>query len=182
LKRILILGKSGSGKSTLAKKLSSLLSIRHVEMDAIFWKPNWGQTPKDEMRAILEKELQPDGAWLVDGNYRSFADLTWSRAELIVWLDYPLLFVLWRLLLRSIRRIWTKEKVCGENYEDGRAIFSPNKDDNILIDCVRQQKIHAREYPRMTKEYGSGKVLVFRKESECEEWLETLRLESQRKE
>jgi energy-coupling factor transporter ATP-binding protein EcfA2 len=174
--RILILGKSGSGKSTLARKLSGLLSIKHVELDTIFWKPNWVMTPIEEMRVELEKQLPPDGQWVVDGNYRKFADITWSRAQVIVWLDYPLLFVLWRLFLRSVWRIWTKEKVCGENYERGSAIFSPNGDTNLLMLCVQQWRSQAKDHPKMMKEYGDGKMLlVFRHERECEAWLEKLR-------
>lgn len=42
-------------------------------------------------------------------------DLTWSSATDIIWLDYPIYIVLWRLLWRSIARIrsgvelWDKE-------------------------------------------------------------------------
>jgi adenylate kinase family enzyme len=174
-KRILILGKSGSGKSTLAKKLSRLLTVKEVELDSIFWKPNWTKVFSDDMRIELEKQLRPDGEWIVDGNYRAFADITWAHAELIIWLDYSILFVLWRLFLRSVQRIWTQEQVCGENYESGWAIFWPTMEYNVLIACLYQSRKLKNEYPKMIKEYGEGKMLIFKKEHECEEWLERLR-------
>lgn len=175
-KRILLLGKSGSGKSTLAKKLSALLNIEHVEIDMIFWRPNWTKTPKDEMRVQVDAKVRPDGEWIVDGNYRYLADITWQRSDLIIWLDYPMLFVLWRLFLRSVWRILTRQKVCGDNYESGAALFWPTYEYNILLCCLGESRKHQNDYPKFMKEYGQDKVMIFKKEEECEAWLERVRL------
>ncbi|KIW09032.1 uncharacterized protein PV09_00925 [Verruconis gallopava] len=178
-RRILVLGKSGSGKSTLSRELSSILGIKHVEIDAIFWRPNWQQTPKGVMQTILDRELDPAGEWIADGNFRAFADITWRRAELIVWLDYPVVPVLWRLLLRSAWRIWTRQQVCGENYENGWGILWPSHEHNVLLACLYQRRNHAREYPRMIKEYGEDKVMVFQDERTCQAWVEKVRQRGQ---
>ena len=45
--------------------------------------------------------------WVADGNYRAAGvlDLVWSRADTVVWLDYPLRLVLVRLFRRIVARI-----------------------------------------------------------------------------
>jgi hypothetical protein len=37
-------------------------------------------------------------------------DVTWSRADTIVWLDYPLALVLWRWAARTVHRIRTRQE------------------------------------------------------------------------
>ena len=43
MKKVIVVSSTGSGKSTLSKGLSALLSIPHIQLDALFWKPNWGE-------------------------------------------------------------------------------------------------------------------------------------------
>ena len=46
--RINVIGTSGSGKSTLSKRIAEKLNIPYVEMDALFWKPNWTESSDEE--------------------------------------------------------------------------------------------------------------------------------------
>lgn len=91
--RIAVVGTSGSGKTTLAGRLSQLLGIPHVEFDALYWGPNW--TPPD--RAVFREQvirLLAADRWVACGNYASIRDVTYARADTIVWLDYPFALVL----------------------------------------------------------------------------------------
>ena len=45
--RINIVGTSGSGKTTFAKSLAQILTYEYIEMDQLFWGPNWN-CPSDE--------------------------------------------------------------------------------------------------------------------------------------
>src|SRR5436309_2489392 len=98
MQRIVVVGTSGSGKSTLAHQLGSLLNIPSVECDALFWGPDWTPTPFPVLHKRLTNALSGD-TWVVDGNYRTMHDLTWERADTIVWLDYSL----WVVMTRVIR-------------------------------------------------------------------------------
>jgi hypothetical protein len=40
-------------------------------------------------------------SWVVDGNYSLVHDITWERADTIVWLDYALPLILARLTRRT---------------------------------------------------------------------------------
>ena len=46
--RINVIGTSGSGKSTLAKRIAEKLDIPYIELDELFWKPNWTESTDEE--------------------------------------------------------------------------------------------------------------------------------------
>ncbi|WP_042209584.1 P-loop NTPase family protein, partial [Paenibacillus durus] len=68
MNRILVIGSGGSGKSTLSQKLSKILNIPVIHLDAHFWNANWVPTPNDEWDQIVEKFTNED-QWIIDGNY-----------------------------------------------------------------------------------------------------------------
>jgi adenylate kinase family enzyme len=45
--KINVIGTSGSGKSTLAKQIATELAIPYIEMDRLYWRPDWQGTPDD---------------------------------------------------------------------------------------------------------------------------------------
>lgn len=49
-RRISVVGVTGAGKTTLARRLSDLLDVPHVELDALHWEPNWTPAPVDVFR------------------------------------------------------------------------------------------------------------------------------------
>lgn len=57
ISRINVVGTSGSGKSTLSKKIAEVLEHPYVEMDKVFWKPNWEQPSDEEFFLKLENAL-----------------------------------------------------------------------------------------------------------------------------
>src|SRR3972149_10212063 len=89
-RRIVVIGTTGSGKTTLARRLSQLLDIPHVELDALNWEPDWVQAPTEVFRQRTEEALRGE-AWLVDGNYSAVRDIVWPRAGTLVWLGFRFL-------------------------------------------------------------------------------------------
>lgn len=105
-RRIVVVGNTGSGKTTLARHLATVLQVPHVELDALFWEPNWTPAAVDVFRGRVAAAVSGAG-WVVDGNYGKVRDLVWGRADALIWLNYPLWVNLWRLLRRSIwRSVW----------------------------------------------------------------------------
>ncbi|MCB9453132.1 MAG: adenylate kinase [Anaerolineaceae bacterium] len=140
--RIVVVGTSGSGKTTLAGQLAALQGCPHIEMDAIHWQPNWTATPHDEFRVRLAAVLVGD-SWVVDGNYGKGRSALWSQADTLVWLDYPLWLVLWRLFRRTVRRVVTQEELWSGNRENLRGVFSR---DSIFLWAIQTHPRRRREY------------------------------------
>jgi adenylate kinase family enzyme len=121
--RILVIGTSCSGKTTLARELSEGCAIPHIELDALFWRPNWTPSPRDEFRyRVAEAVAQEE--WVLDGNYSYTQDVTWLRATHLVWLNLPFLVVLWRSVKRTFGRMITGEEMWAGNRESFRIAFS----------------------------------------------------------
>ncbi|MBF6600955.1 MAG: AAA family ATPase [Dehalococcoidia bacterium] len=120
--RVIVAGTTGSGKTTLAEAIAGAIGAPHVELDALHWEPNWTQAADDVFRARVGGAVAGE-RWVVDGNYSKVNDLTWPRAELLVWLDYSITRVSWQLLCRTTRRARTQEALWQGNRERLRTAF-----------------------------------------------------------
>src|SRR3954471_18576696 len=98
--RILILGRTGSGKTTLARELAAALDVPHVELDSLYFGPEFTTAPLDVLRARTSEAIAGE-RWVTDGNKRAVRDLVWPRADTVVWLDYSIGVSLWRLAKRA---------------------------------------------------------------------------------
>ncbi|WP_042148867.1 DNA topology modulation protein [Paucisalibacillus sp. EB02] len=102
MKRIAIIGSGGSGKSTLATKLGELLKINVYHLDALFWKPGWVGTSKEEQSRV-QHELVKQDEWIMDGNYGGTMDIRLHKADTIIFLDIPRSTCLYRVIKRRLR-------------------------------------------------------------------------------
>lgn len=102
MKKFVIIGSGGSGKSTLAKKLGEMLSIEVHHLDAIFWKPGWISTPKDEQIAVQEELISHDN-WIIDGNYGGTIDIRLQAADTIIFVDLSRWICMTRVLKRRFQ-------------------------------------------------------------------------------
>src|SRR3990172_12508187 len=78
--RILILGRTGSGKTTLARELAAALGVPHVELDALYFGPNFSTVPLPILRERTSAAIAGD-RWVTDGNKSAVRDLVWPRAD-----------------------------------------------------------------------------------------------------
>ncbi|HYP40977.1 MAG TPA: AAA family ATPase [Chloroflexia bacterium] len=142
--RIAVVGTTGSGKTTMARDVAARLGVPHVELDALHWGPNWTEASREVFRERTTQALSGD-AWTVDGNYSKVRDIVWSRADTVVWLDYALPVIMWRLVRRTFRRVTTREELWGGNRETIKsALFEK---DAILWWALRTYRRRRREYP-----------------------------------
>jgi adenylate kinase family enzyme len=108
--RVNVTGTSCSGKTTLARRISERLGVPRVELDALFWGPGWTPVPDETFRSRVADAVAGD-RWVIDGGYSTTRDLTWARADTVVWLDYPLRTVLRRWAHRTRSRLRTREEL-----------------------------------------------------------------------
>ncbi|HEX9038561.1 MAG TPA: hypothetical protein VF808_16375 [Ktedonobacterales bacterium] len=168
--RVVVLGLSGAGKSTLATALARALDAPHIELDALFWGPDWTQTPLDLLREKV-MAATAGGVWVVDGNYTSVRDLTWARATAIIWLDYPLPFVMARLFRRTVWRGVRGATLWNGNRERLWPQFFTR--DSLFLWIIQQRPKHKREYPFIptSPETAGARFIRLRSARAAARWL-----------
>lgn len=170
--RVVVVGATSSGKTTTAARLSAILGAPHVELDALMWQPNWQKTEKEVFLQRVRQALDRP-AWVVDGNYSEARPITWGQADTLVWLDYPLPVILWRLATRTLRRVITREMLWGSNYETVRGAFFDK--DSLFLYVFPSRKKHRTVYPRLLREeYAHLQVIHLRSPREMKAWLDGL--------
>jgi adenylate kinase family enzyme len=174
LARVAVVGTSGAGKSTLARALANALSSPHIELDAIYWGPNWTPIPEPDLRQRIDA-LTSQPRWVCDGNYSVVRDLVWPRATAIVWLNYSFPRVFVRALRRTLRRCLWREPVFGNNRETVRKSFLSR--DSILVWILRTHWRHQQSYPRLFAEpaHVHLQVIELRAESDAQRLLAAAR-------
>lgn len=146
MNRVLVVGTTGSGKTTLAAAIATALDARHVELDALHWKPGWVEAEADEFRAaVIAATTGP--RWVVCGNYHNKLGWTlWERADTVVWLDLPLPLLLWRVTRRTIRRSLRRTQLWSGNRERLRNLW---RKDSLILWAIQT-------HPRNRDRYGTA--------------------------
>jgi hypothetical protein len=173
-RHIAIVGVSGSGKTTLAQQLARRLELRHVELDSLYWDPGWAKASAPVFRQRATQAFECD-SWVVDGNHPEVRDIIWGRADTVVWLDYWLGIVMWRLLRRTQHRVKTGIELWNGNHERPMSahLFTS---DSIFLWSLRTYPLRRREYTAMfsAPEYAHIKQVHLRSPRATQAWLESL--------
>ena len=174
-KRIVVIGVTGCGKSVLAEKLAQRLGLDFIELDALYWKPDWVESGDEEFRQKVELATRAP-AWALAGNYNKVRDLVWPRAEALVWLDYPFLVAFVRQWKRTLQRWWTQEPLWGTNYERLLPQLEFWSKKSLFYWQVYSYRRHKWLYPQLiaSPEYSHLKFFHFTNPGETEIWLDSL--------
>ena len=159
--RIVIIGRTGSGKTTLARELAAALNVPHVELDSLYFGPQFSTVPLSVLRERTSAAIAGD-RWVTDGNKSAVRDLVWPRADTIVWLDYSLAVSMWRLGKRALWRTSTlREQAAKSGKKAGlpRQFFAGAKG---VFRALRSHMGQRREFPRMFAEPKNQHLAVVR--------------------
>ncbi|EHD20976.1 MULTISPECIES: shikimate kinase [Brenneria] len=143
--KINVIGTSGSGKSTIARGLAQRLGIAYIEMDALFWRENWRESPDSEFFPRLETALTAQ-SWVLDGNYNRTRDIKWRNVDVVVWVDYGFSRTLFQAISRAWLRSWRKEELwagTGNRESFMRSFFSR---DSIIIWTIKTYSANRKRY------------------------------------
>ena len=123
--RINVIGTSGSGKTTFGRELASTLQIPFIELDTIFWEPDWNEPDDSELFPKLSAALSGD-SWVLDGNYSRTLDIKWERVEAVIWLDFSIPRTVDQAVKRAVSRIISQEELWPGtgNRESLKKLFS----------------------------------------------------------
>ncbi len=174
MRRVLVGGVSGAGKTTLARALAARLALPYVEMDALYHGPDWQPRPSfdDDVAAFAATD-----AWITDSHgYRSVRDLLWSRADTVIWLDYPRRIVMWRVVRRTLLRRIRRERIFNGNIEPPLRTFFTDPEHIVRW----AWKVHTRRRHDMLRRRDDPAnrhitLVQLRSPRETDEWLATIR-------
>ena len=171
LQRLVVVGTSGAGKSTFASRWSEVTGAKYVELDALFWGPNWTQTPDDEFFQKIRNELNCD-RWVVAGNYTRARPLIWENATSVLWLDYAFSRVFHQVFWRTIRRCLNREAIFNGNKETFFKAFCDR--DSILLWAIQSFNRTRRKYRTadLEREYPHLRFLRFTKPRQAQQMLD----------
>ena len=174
MQRVAVVGTSCSGKTTLARQIAVSLSIPHMELDALFWGPNWTPSSIDEFRSAVDAVTTRD-RWVVDGNYSKVRDIIWARATHLVWINYPFAIVFYRAIIRTVRRVFGKEELFSGNRETARQAFFST--DSILLWVIRSHHRRIREYRKLIDDdkFPHLNIVEFHKPTDAHRFLISIR-------
>ena len=129
--------------------------------------------PLDIFRARVEPSTAAP-AWVTDGNYRQARDLVWGRATALVWLDYPLPLIFWRLTLRTVWDGFTRRLLWNKNRQSLTSLFLGRG--SLYVWTLTSHPRLKREYPQLLAEpqYAHLHAVRLRSPRETKHWLDTV--------
>ena len=124
-RRICVYGRGG--KTSLSRALGGLTGIPVIELDAVFWLPNWVERDPDEMLQIVKDQIEmAEDGWIVDGNYSKIRPYVLPMADTVIWLNLPRLATTIHVAKRTLKNAVKRTRICGDNYESLKSALSPS--------------------------------------------------------
>ena len=162
--KIIIIGNGGTGKSTLAQKMGEDLHLPVTYLDLVMWNKDWDRLSEKEFTKQLAK-ITAQKDWIIEGwGYHSTLYDRIEKADVIVYLEYPLAFCLKSVLERN------------KKYNNKKNPFDPFEDDRLSNHHLFEEAIHTMhdQYePELRHwisqwEYSLKKFYVFKSRVELE--------------
>lgn len=174
MNKIIVIGTTGSGKSTFAAQLSKKLNIPHVQLDSLFWKPNWIQSTDEEF--FNKIKVATDGpCWVVDGNYERTNHLTWKAADTVIWIDFSFKRTFYQIMKRSLIRAISRKELWKDtgNRESFFRLFSK---ESIFLWFFKTYARNVKRYELRTNDsnYKHLSFYRFKSPKEVNEFLQTI--------
>ena len=158
MRKIALFGPPATGKSTLARWLTDQLGHPHTDLDEILFTPD-GPLPLPEFRRQAAQITEQD-AWIVEGNFSKLADVVWHRADVLVWLDFPLYLIVYRIVRRSLRQLTGRDDSPQAKRLTWRKAFFNRR--SLLRSAIRKYRNNRPRYARQVNETAALGVEIVR--------------------
>lgn len=168
MQKVMLIGCGGSGKSTLARKIHEITGLELLSLDRHYWHPNWVKTASDEWALKIEQLCERPN-WVMDGNYGGTMDYRLSKADTVIFLDFPTWICLSRVLKRTLRFYGQTRPDMGEGCPE-RISFE------FLLYVFHYRKTRrAGILKRLEKVKDSTQIHIFKNDREIDAFLDSLK-------
>jgi len=111
----MIFGRPGSGKSTFTNVLHKTTGLPLHHLDKHFFTKNWIERDTQEFLKI-QQSIVDTNSWIIDGNSIKSLEMRYSRADLVLYLNFPR----WLCYIRVFKRIFDKNIAIDDRAEGCR--------------------------------------------------------------
>lgn len=172
MKHILVMGGPGSGKSTFARAIAERNKLTYIELDRIFWKPEWTESSPDEFRKnVSQKLVEAKGGWVVDGGYtKKLGDTVSKHVDTVIIFEIPLALRVIRVFRRGMKRAITHEKLWDTNEEK---FINMLKLIRWMIQSNKRATLDKRQQAKSFTERGLD-VQIFSSNKKSWQWLNSI--------
>ncbi len=167
MEKIVIIGSPGAGKSTFARKLGSILTIKVVHLDRVFWRYDWQEKPRETRIDILQKLVQ-EKQWLIEGTYLGSSEPRLNKADTIIFLDIPFLLCLERIIKRHRKPDGHPRHDIPDGCIDNLNLFRMLK---VLVFPLKGR----RTLQKKLREFPKEKVITLQSTKEADDFLAQLK-------
>lgn len=174
LQRVNVVGVSGCGKSTFARALATKLNIPYIEIDQLYWLPNWAEPNDDTFFPLVRQALSAD-KWVLDGNYDRTMPMKLERMTCWIWIDYSFTRNLFQVIGRTLKRNWRRQELWPNtgNRESLARTFSRHS--IILWMLTSRKRTRERYFARQSDPRLAGvKHVHLRSPAEAKRFLDRL--------
>lgn len=165
--RVTVNGTSGAGKSTLSRRIGELLDLPYTEMDSLFHGPNW--TPNPDFVEVVDK-ITSGPRWVCEYQYDLARPMLRERADLVVWLDFPVPLAMWRVTKRTVARRIRRQELWNGNTEGPFREFFTDREHVVRYAWTTRHDAKARAQGILAS-HPHLPVVRLRSPHEVERWL-----------
>lgn len=164
--KIQIIGYAGSGKSTLAKKLGLFYNIPYLHLDNVQFYGDWQERSKEEQNKIVDKFLNENDNWVIDGNYSVVSPRRFEISDITIYLAYNRIYCYRMCRRRAIMYKDTPRESCPCKEK-----FDKEFKEWILF-SGRTKKRRLKHLENLNK--TNGQKLVFKNRKQLNKWLDSI--------
>ncbi len=163
--KIQIIGYSGSGKSTLAKRLGLHFGIPYLHLDNVQFYGDWEERSKEEQNRIVDKFLEENSSWVIDGNYsKLYLERRLEEADRIILILFNRFSCLYRVTKRYLKYRNKTRPDMGQGCNEKLDL------EFIMWVLWKGRTKETRErYKRIANQY-KDKVIVLKNQRELDRW------------
>ena len=164
-----MVGATGSGKTYLSRLASERFDLPVHELDALR-RDSAGREIAPDRFAEAVAALAAGEDWIIDGHYRDVRNLIWTRADTVLWLNYPLSVIVTHLLGRFRRK---RRPAADSSSRPAASGGGPKASWRRRLGRFSRTLRERREYGRVLRqpEFAHVEIVELRSPEAADEWL-----------